>query len=212
MALKINEVYSTTPPNLSILHTFLPPYILDEIINHKLHCNSNTEATFIWHEKSNEIYTTKASFSWLLKQRGWDATSTSWAWIWHLCLPEKIKFLVWLAHNNYIHTLSLLNHLNLAPNVLFPRCSSYEKSFHHCIRDCTTFTHLRHAWGFTFVEFFSNTYAICWLKQWLTSYNFPISLPQECGGLGEIGTLFVSLIFTSLPNFFPWKLVTYLPP
>jgi len=142
MALKINEVYSITPPNLNILHTFLPPYILDEIINHKLHCNSNIEGTFIWHEKSNGIYTTKADFSWLLKQRVWDVTSTSWAWIWRLHLLEKIKFLVWLAHNNYIPTLSLLNHLNLAPNALCPRCSSYEESFRHCIRDCATSTHL----------------------------------------------------------------------
>jgi len=42
--------------------------------------------------------------------------------------------------------------------------------------------------------------------------NLPISSPQECGGLGEITTIFVSLMFLSLPTVLPWKLVTYLPP
>ena len=91
IALKINEVYVTTPPNLNMLHTLLPQDILDEIINLNLHFNSNTEDTFIWHENSNGIYTTKADFSWLLKQRSEDATSIFWAWIWRLRLPEKNK-------------------------------------------------------------------------------------------------------------------------
>jgi len=104
IALKINKVYATTPPNLNMLHTLLPSDILDEIINLNLHFNSNTEYTFICHENSNGIYTTNAGFSWLLKQRGGDATSISWAWICRLHLPEKINFLSgW-----HITTMSLL--------------------------------------------------------------------------------------------------------
>jgi len=167
IALKINEVYATTPPNLNMLHTLLPLNILDEIINLSFHFNSNTKDTFIWHENSNGIYTTKVDFSWFLKQRGGDATFISWAWIWRLHLPEKIKFLVWMAHNNFVPTL--LDHRNLSPNVLCPRCSSFEETILHCIRDYLTSTHLWHALGFTSVECFSNTNVSCWLKQGLTS-------------------------------------------
>ena len=165
LALKINEVYATTRPNLNMFRTLLPSDMLDEIINLKLHFNSNTEDTFIWHENSNGIYTTKTGFSWLLKQRGGDVTSILWAWIWRLHIPEKINFLVWLAHNNYVPTLSILNHKNLAPNALCPRCSSSEEPFLHCIRDYTTSTHLWHALGLTSIEFFSNTDSLCWLKR-----------------------------------------------
>jgi len=76
-----------------------------------------------------------------------------------------------LAHNNVVLTLSLLNHRNLAPNALCPRCSSSEETFLHCIRDCPTSTRLWHALGFTSVEFFSNTDVSCWLKQGLTTQS-----------------------------------------
>ena len=62
IALKINEVYATIPPNLNMLHTFLPSDILDEIIDLKLHLNSNTKDTFIWNENSNESIQPKLAF------------------------------------------------------------------------------------------------------------------------------------------------------
>ena len=76
-----------------------------------------------------------------------------------------------MAYNNFVPTLSLLNHRNLTPNVLCPRCSSSEETFLHCIRDCLTSTHLWHTLGFTSVEFFSNIDASSWLKQGLTSQS-----------------------------------------
>jgi len=194
-----------------MLHTLLPSDILDEIINLKLHFNSNTEYTFIWHENSNGIYTTKTGFSWILKQRGGDVTSISWAWIWRLHLLKKIKFLVWLAHSNYVPTLSILNHRNLAPNALCPCCSSSEEAFLYCIRDCITSTHLWHALGSTSVEFFSNTDTLCWLKQGLTSQSSNIFASGVWWSWrNQNSTCFSNIL--SLPTVLPWKLVTYLSP
>jgi hypothetical protein len=52
---------------------------------------------------------------------------------------EEKKILVWLAQNNFVPSLSLMNHQNLAPDAFCPICSSSEELFIHCVKDYTTF-------------------------------------------------------------------------
>nr|ABN08698.1 RNA-directed DNA polymerase; Ribonuclease H, putative [Medicago truncatula] len=63
-------------------------------------------------------------------------SSLSWVWIWKLKLPEKIKFLVWLACHNSVPTISLLNHRNIAPTATCSRCNLHVETFLHCVHDC----------------------------------------------------------------------------
>jgi len=58
-------------------------------------------------------------------------------WIWKHQLPEKYKFLVWLAIHNVVPTLSLLNHKNITPFATCSCCDVQEETFLHCVRDCT---------------------------------------------------------------------------
>jgi len=92
IVLKINDVCNSTSPNLVILYIHLPQVIIDEMKNFILHFNPNIEDTFIWSDNSNGVYTTKANFSWLLKQCGVNATPTSWSWICHLQLSYGKKY------------------------------------------------------------------------------------------------------------------------
>lgn len=50
--------------------------------------------------------------------------------------PRKDKLSVWLACNNYVPTLSLMYHHNLAPNGVCPCRNTHEEPFIHCVRDC----------------------------------------------------------------------------
>ena len=60
-----------------------------------------------------------------------------------------------------------MNHQNFAPYDLCPCCSSSNESFLHLIGYCTTYAHLWHASGLTFIVFFSMPDVLSWLKKGL---------------------------------------------
>jgi len=94
-------------------------------------------------------------------------STLSWSWIWELKLPEKIKFLVWLASHNSVPTLSLLNHRNIAPTATCSRCNLHVESFLHCVRDCHYSTNIWQHSRFNDPDFFSNLIDHDWLKDGL---------------------------------------------
>ena len=73
--------------------------------------NDEIEDAFIWSQHKNGVYTTKSGYKWLLSKIGSTNNSNhSWSWTWRLKVLEKYKFLIWLAYNNVVPTLALLNH------------------------------------------------------------------------------------------------------
>jgi len=77
-------------------------------------------------------------------------------WIWKLKLPEKLKFLFWLACHNSVPTLLLLSHRNIAPSPLCSRCGLEDETFLHCVHDCNFSNIIWHHVGLHDVTFFAN--------------------------------------------------------
>jgi len=126
--------------------------------------NDSLEDTFIWTHNKNGIYTANSGYSWVLARMNSVITSNSpsCSWIWKL--PEKIKFLFWLACHNSVPALSMLNHRNIAHFAVCSRCGLHDETFLHCVRDCT---HSKHLWQhaeFNQSDFFFNEDAINWIK------------------------------------------------
>jgi len=94
----------------------------DVINNMHINFNPSVEDAFIWNSNKNGVYTTKSGYTWLLSRTNMVnllTITSSWSWIWKLKLPEKHKFLFWLACHNYVPTLMLLNNRNIAPSPSF---------------------------------------------------------------------------------------------
>jgi len=107
----------------------------------------------------------KKGYEWLLSQSAVSNNAishTSWSWIWKLHLPEKYKFLAWLACHDAVPTLSLLNHRNIAQSALCTLCGQQDESFLHCICDCLHSSKVWRHIGFGSDAFFAqnNTYAL----------------------------------------------------
>jgi hypothetical protein len=146
LQLSVKDVFSFVSPHAHILYTQLPSLAIDLINNMQLNFNASLEDTFIWTHSKNDIYTANSGYSWMLARMNPVITSNSppsWSWIWKLQLPEKIKFLFWLACHNSVPTLSMLNHRNIAHYAMCSRCGLHDETFLHCVRDCT---HCNHLW------------------------------------------------------------------
>jgi len=82
--------------------------------------------------KKNDIYTAESRYAWMLTRTEHVVSSISppsWSWIRKLKLPEKIKFLLWLACHNLIPTLSLLNHRNISHSAVCNRFGIHNETF-----------------------------------------------------------------------------------
>jgi len=129
--------------------------------------NPSIEDAFIWNSNKNGTYTTKSGYSWLLSHTNTVThfnTSLSWSCIWKLKLPEKLKFLFWLACHNSAPTLLLLNHRNIAPLVVCSPCGLEDETFLHCVHDSTFSRAIWHHAGFLDTSFFANMEVSVWLK------------------------------------------------
>ena len=121
----------------------------------KLRFNDAVDDAFIWHHNQNGVYSTKSGYNWLLSFQEDHPVILSWSWIWRQKLPEKYKFFIWLACQNSIPTLSLLHHRNIAPSATCTRCSDFDETVFHCIRDCRFSKHIWQHLGFSDSSFFS---------------------------------------------------------
>jgi len=130
--------------------------------------NDTVEDVVIWSNKKNGTYSPKSGYNWLLQNVVADGQNMSlytWSWIWKLQLPEKYKFLFWLACHNVAPTLSMLNHRNLAPSATCSHCGLQNETFLHVVCDFTFSTLLWHHLGFTNPDFFSSMDAYDWLRK-----------------------------------------------
>lgn len=143
--------------------------LFQHLILYNMHIKFNpfVEDSSIWNSNKNDAYTSKSGYSWLLYCTNTVThfnTSLSWSWIWKLKLPEKLKFLFCLACHNSSPTLLLLNHINIAPSAVCPRCGLEDETFLHCVRDCTFSRAIWHHVGFLDADFFANMEVTVWLK------------------------------------------------
>lgn len=131
--------------------------------------NDAIDDAFIWSHSKNGVYTIKSGYNWLLSQSSSATNSTIlWSWIWRLKIPEKYKFLIWLACNNVVPTLSLLNHRNISPSPTCSRCGLHNETFFHCMRDCYFSRNIWHHIGFSDINFFEIQNVMEWLKKGTT--------------------------------------------
>jgi len=164
----VRDVFSTNAPHTRDLYSHLPTMAADFINNTHIKFNPSIEDVFIWSSNKNGVYTTKCSYKWLQSRTNMvihSNTVSSWSWIWKLKLPEKHKFLFWLACHNYVPTLLFLNHRNIAPSPLCSRCGLEDETFLHCVRDCNFSSIIWHHVGFHDMNFFANLDVIDWLKE-----------------------------------------------
>jgi hypothetical protein len=135
--LTVHDVITNDGHHTQPLYTILPSTLADIINNTRLHFNPSIADAFIWPQNKNGIYSTKSGYNWLISHQASDNNhSVTWNWIWRLKVPEKFKFLVWLACHEAVPTLSLLNHRNMVASPTCSKCGDHEESLLHCIRDC----------------------------------------------------------------------------
>ncbi|XP_024630845.2 uncharacterized protein [Medicago truncatula] len=162
----VKEVLNSNGNRAQALYTNLPQDVTDFINNASIKFNDAIEDAFIWHHNKNGVYTTKSGYKWLLSQSGSANNSNhSWSWIWRFKVPEKYKFLIWLACNNVVPTLSMLNHRNIASSPTCSRCGLHDETFFHCMRDCNFSRDIWHNIGFNDSEFFAMEDATDWLRE-----------------------------------------------
>jgi len=121
---------------------------------------------FIWPQQKQGIYSTKSGYNWLISHSNPNFHATdSWSWIWRLKVPEKFKFLIWLACHNVVPTLSLLHHRNMVNSAICSRCAAHEESLFHCLRDCNFSIAIWNNIGFSSQAFFSSISMTEWLRE-----------------------------------------------
>jgi len=121
---------------------------------------------YIWPHHKNGIYSTKSGYNWLTSHHDSDNQNTdSWRWIWRLKVPEKFKFLIWLACHNVVPTLALLHHRNMANSATCSRCGVHEETLFHCMRDCNFSIVIWNRIGFSSQLFFSSNSVSDWLRE-----------------------------------------------
>ncbi|CAJ2628591.1 unnamed protein product [Trifolium pratense] len=122
LQLTVKDVISSNNPHSQILYTNLPHMALDIINNTHTIFNDQIEDTFIWSNNKNGVYTAKSGYDWILTcTEQVQPSPHTWSWIWKLKVPEKIKFLIWLACHDSVPTLMLLHHRNMALSSTCPR-------------------------------------------------------------------------------------------
>jgi len=149
------------------LYPTLPQAVADFVNNTSIRFNDEVDDAFVWPLNKNGVYSAKSGYKCLLSLSGSDTAINSpfsWSWIWHLKIPEKYKFYIWLACHNVVPTLSLLHHKNIAPSSICSHCEEHKETFFHCIHDCrfSSATWLR--LGFNDPAFFASDCVADWLK------------------------------------------------
>ena len=135
--LTVKDVFTIGGQHTQLLYTILPTDIADVINDTHLNFNASIDDAYIWSHNSNGVYTTNSGYSLILSQsETLNYNNSSWSWIWRLKIREKYKFFLWLACQNVVPTLSLLNHRNMVNLAICSRCGDHEESFFHCVRDC----------------------------------------------------------------------------
>jgi len=130
--------------------------------------NPSLDDAFIWASNKNGAYTTKSGYAWLLSYPNTIAhgqTSSSWSWIWKLKSFEKHKFLFWLACQNSVPTILLLNNRNMASSVLCTHCGLEDETFLYCVCDCNFSRIIWNHVGFNGANFFADMEVSHWLKE-----------------------------------------------
>lgn len=132
--LTVKDVFSTHNRHTDCLYPQLPSSISKAINNMNFKFNASLEDTFIWNHNTNDTYTTKSGYSWLISHLDLvDIPNSPSSWTWKLQLPEKIKFLFWLTCHNSVPTLSLLNNTNMAQSAICTRCGLQNETFLHYV-------------------------------------------------------------------------------
>lgn len=162
----VRDVLSAPGNRTQILYTNLPSAVENHINNIHIQFNHNIEDALIWSQNKNGTYSTKSGFNWLLTLRdpAADPTHLPWSWIWRLKVPEKYKFLIWLACQDAVPTLSLLHHRNITPSPTCARCREEDETFLHCVRDCHFSRIIWQRLGFTSNDFVTAALAYDWIK------------------------------------------------
>jgi len=160
--LTVHDVITNNGQHTPSLYTNLPTIIADAINNIRLSFNSALEDAYIWPRNKNVIYSAKSGYSWIISQHEPDSQAAdSWSWIWRLKVPEKFKFLIWLACHNSVPTLTLLHHRNMVNSSI---CGGQEETLFHCMRDCKFSAVIWRKIGFSSLQFFSANSMVTWLK------------------------------------------------
>jgi len=158
--LTVKDVLTIDGNRAQSLYTTIPQEVSDYINSVSFRFNDAIEDQIIWPHNKNGVYTTKSGYKWLISQSGAANTSTqSWSWIWSLRVPEKYKFLIWLACSSAVPTLTVLHHHNSVPSPICTRCGTHEETFFHCMRDCRFFRDIWQHVGFNDTAFFASEHA-----------------------------------------------------
>jgi hypothetical protein len=166
--LTVKDVFTVNGQRSLSLYTTLPQAVADFVNNTNIRFNDEVEDAFVWSLNKNGVYSTKSGYKWLLSLSGSDTAINSpfsWSWIWHLRIPEKYKFLIWLACHKAVPTLSLLHHRNIASSSICSRCEEYEETLFHCFRDCSFSRAIWIRLGFNDPAFFAADCVADWLKE-----------------------------------------------
>jgi len=167
LQLSVRDVLSASGNHAQVLYTTLPPVVENHINNIHAQFNDNIEDTLIWSGNKNGTYNTKSGFNWFISSRVPAAEPilpSSWSWIWRLKAPEKYKFLIWLACQNAVPTLSLLHHRSIAPSPICTRCGEEDETFLHCVRDCRFSKDIWQKIGFISNDFVTAATTYDWIK------------------------------------------------
>jgi ribonuclease HI len=133
--MRINDVWQNGRWNLEKLYTIIPDFVRDAILSLRPYIVDDIPDTWVWHNSSTGVYTTKDAYEWLLQPAPIN-NQPNWRWIWKLKVPSNIQFFVWQVIHGAIPTRKLLNHRKVCASNLCPRCTTLPESIEHCLFAC----------------------------------------------------------------------------
>ncbi|KAL4315268.1 hypothetical protein AHAS_Ahas15G0168100 [Arachis hypogaea] len=118
---------------------------------------------WIWKLASLKGYTTKSRYIWLAHMKFQWRGDGNWKWLWKLSIPEKVRFLFWLALNDVIPTNVFRHKRGLAVSDLCNKYSHESESVLHCLWDCCTARHIWNSLDPSIVEHVNASDFLSWI-------------------------------------------------
>ncbi|KAJ1388485.1 Reverse transcriptase zinc-binding domain [Sesbania bispinosa] len=136
IALKVWDIWNGDNWELSKLHTTLPEFVINEIIQRRPFLDDSIQDTIVWKHSLSGPYTASSGYRWLLTSARELHTHDSWRWVWKTPIPANLQFFICLIGWNALPTNNMLHARGGFIPVVCPLCHAAEESLPHCLLFC----------------------------------------------------------------------------
>ncbi|KAK8976065.1 hypothetical protein V6N11_000333 [Hibiscus sabdariffa] len=121
--------------NWDFLRNMLEAVVILHILNLTAPISLAGSDCCCWSCGKNGAFSVKSAYT-KLAQDAWGVKDAKWELLWHLPIPERIKFFLWLSLHGRILTNVYRFHRHLSVDPICSICAVSDESILHVLRDC----------------------------------------------------------------------------